>query len=90
MINSVSLKNFGHLIDLKWNNLSSINLIIGENASGKTFLLKTIYSAIKTIEDYKKGDDIKSASEILADKLHWIFQDDAIGYLVNKANSLCK
>ncbi|MDD2942058.1 MAG: ATP-binding protein [bacterium] len=84
MINKIGLKNFGPLTDLHWNQLGKINLVLGGNSTGKTFLLKALYSAMRTIEEYKRGDELKSASEILADKLYWTFQADKIGELVTK------
>jgi len=84
MINSIELKNFGPLRELQWQNLNKINLLIGENGAGKTFLLKALYSALRTIEQYKRGNDQKSSSEILVDKLFWTFQADKIGDLVTK------
>ena len=65
MINSVHTNNFGPLTDLQWNKLGNINLILGPNSCGKTFLLKALYSAIRTLEDYRRGDDQRTASEIL-------------------------
>ncbi len=89
MINKVELKNFGPIKHLNWHNISNINLIIGKNSTGKTFLLKSLYTAMKTIEEYKRGDNPKSLSDILIDKLIWTFQTDIIGDLVNKEeNSL--
>ena len=84
MINSIKLANFGPLDKLDWSNLGSINLIIGENSSGKTFLLKALYSAMRTLEEYKRGDDQRTAAEILFEKLYWTFQPDKIGDLVTK------
>ncbi|SJM91222.1 conserved hypothetical protein [Crenothrix polyspora] len=82
MINSVQLKNFGPLTELDWQNLGQINLVIGNNGSGKSFLLKALYSAVRTLEDFKRGDNPDSAAEILADKLFWTFQSEKIGDLV--------
>lgn len=84
MLNSVKLKNFGPLKNLDWPNLGSINLVIGSNGSGKTFLLKGLYCIIRTIEEYQRGDDPRTAEEILADKLFWTYQPDKIGDLVTK------
>ncbi len=69
---------------LDWQKLGKINLIIGNNSSGKTFLLKAMYSAMRTLEEYKRGDDQRKASEILAEKLYWTFQPEKIGDLVSK------
>ncbi|MCY4268703.1 MAG: AAA family ATPase [Gammaproteobacteria bacterium] len=84
MLSSIDLKNFGPLRNLSWQNLGRVNLIIGGNGTGKTFLLKALYSAIRTIEEYKRGNDQRTAAEILADKLYWTFQSDKIGDLVTK------
>jgi len=85
MLNSVELDNFGPLQRIRWSKLSNINLIIGANSSGKTFLLKALYCAMRTIEEYQRGNEQRSASDILADKLYWTFQADKIGDLVTKS-----
>jgi AAA15 family ATPase/GTPase len=84
MLNKIKLNNFGPLANLDWPKLGSINLVIGGNGSGKTFLLKALYSAMRTLEEYKRGDDQRTAAEILAEKLYWTFQPDKIGDLVTK------
>lgn len=84
MLTSVTLQNFGPLHRLHWPDLGQINLIIGGNGQGKSFLLKALYSAVRTIEEYKRGNDQRTASEILAEKLYWTFQADKIGDLVTK------
>jgi len=87
MLNNIEIKNLGPLNDIVWNNLSRINLVIGANDSGKTFLLKTLYSAMRTLEDYKRGDERKKVAEILAEKLYWTFQPEKIGDLVTKGTN---
>ena len=84
MITQIKLENFGPLTSIHWPALSGINLIIGGNGSGKTFLLKAIYSSLRTLEEYKRGHEQRSASEILAAKLYWTFQAEKIGELVSK------
>jgi AAA15 family ATPase/GTPase len=84
MLNKIKLNNFGPLANLDWPKLGSINLVIGGNGTGKTFLLKALYSAMRTLEEYKRGDDQRTAAEILAEKLYWTFQPDKIGDLVTK------
>lgn len=83
-IQAVEMKNYGKIRYFKCDTFSRLNLIIGENGTGKTFLLKSIYSAVKTIEDCNRGDDVRSANEILAEKLRWTFQTEKIGDLVTK------
>ena len=84
MLRSLRLHHYGPLAKIDWRPLGSINLVIGGNGSGKTFLLKAIYSAMRTIEEHRRGDDQRSAAEILADKLYWTFQAEKIGDLVTK------
>ena len=50
MLDRLHLKNFGPISDLDWSDLGRINLIIGTNSSGKTFLLKAIYCTLHTLE----------------------------------------
>ena len=84
MLSKINLTNFGPIKQLEWNKLGKINLVIGGNGSGKTFLLKALYSAMRTLEEYQRGDEQRSAAEILAGKLYWTFQADRIGELVTK------
>lgn len=90
-IQAVELQNYGNIPPFKCSDFSNINLIIGENATGKTFLLKALYSAVRSMEDYKRGDDVRSMNEILAEKLRWTFQVDKLGDIVNRSasESLC-
>lgn len=83
-IDELKLKNYGMLEEFCCNQFSNINLIIGENGTGKTFLLKALYSAVKSLEEYKRGDDISPINDILSEKLRWTFQVDKLGDLVCK------
>lgn len=84
MLNRIELTNFGPLTQIDWKHLGRINLVIGANDTGKTFLLKALYTGVRTLEEYKRGNDQRTAAEILADKLHWTFQAEKIGDLVTK------
>ncbi len=52
-IEEVKMQNYGRIDKFSYNQFSNINLIIGENGTGKTFLLKALYSAIKAMEECK-------------------------------------
>lgn len=85
-ITSVSTKNFGVVPSFLWSDISKINLIIGENGTGKTFLLKALYSAVRAMEEYKRGDDIRAIGDILSEKLRWTFQVEKLGDLVARSS----
>ena len=86
MIDAIELKNFGMIEKLDWQKLGKINLVIGANGTGKTFLLKSLYTAMRTLEEHKRGDDQRSISQILFEKLFWTFQTEKIGDLVRKGS----
>ncbi len=86
-IREIHIDNYGTLPQFYFPNPSGINLIIGENGTGKTFLLKALYSAVRTMEEYRRGDDIRSVSDIISEKLRWTFQVDKIGDIVKKGVS---
>ena len=89
MINNFEIKNFGPIKQIQCKQLGKINLIIGDNGTGKTILLKALYTGIKTLEEYKRGKEPRTATEILVDKLYWTFELDKVGDLVRKgANEL--
>ncbi len=84
MIKDFEIKDFGPISHINCQHLQKINLIIGANSTGKTFLLKALYSAIKSHEETHRGKEYKDFSEILSDKLYWTFQVEKIGDLVTK------
>ena len=84
MIKRLSISNLGPISALDCSSLSNINLIIGPNQSGKTFLLKALFSALKTVEQYKRGRENRTDREILSDKLYWTFQTNTLGGIVRK------
>ena len=85
-INSISASSLGPISSLSATKLQNINLIIGRNGAGKTFLLKALYASLKTVEQYKRGQEIHSDKEILANKLYWTFQS-LLGNLVKKGDN---
>lgn len=86
MIQAVKIENLGTIDNVTFRNFRNINLIIGENGTGKSFLLKALYSAMKTAEDYKRGDDIRSTADILSERLRWCFQTEKLGDIVKKGS----
>ncbi|NER61713.1 ATP-binding protein [Pseudomonas sp. MAFF212428] len=84
MLTRLELENFGPLQSLQWNALSNVNLVIGPNSCGKTFILKALYSVVRSLETHQRGHEPRSLAEILYEKLYWTFQADKIGDLVTK------
>ena len=87
MIQKVVIKNLGTIDNLEFDRFQNINLIIGENGTGKSFFLKALYSAMKTAEEYKRGEDVRNSSDILAERLRWCFQTEKLGDMVKKGNN---
>jgi len=63
LIQSLVLKNFTKFEDFSINFSPKINVIIGENGTGKTQLLKTIYALESALED-KERMAVKEAGEL--------------------------
>jgi AAA15 family ATPase/GTPase len=84
MIHALHIRNYGPLSSIDWKDLRKINLVIGNNGTGKTFILKAAYSAIKAAEEYRRGDEPRKLADILATKLYWTFQIERLGDLVGK------
>ncbi|WEL53974.1 AAA family ATPase [Pseudomonas kermanshahensis] len=84
MIKEFNFSNFGPLNQVGSNDLGSINLVIGSNSAGKTFLLKGLYAACRAQEETGRGNDPRDFAEVLSDKLYWTFQVDKLGDLVSK------
>lgn len=84
MIHSCTLKNFGPLAEVSWDAPASVNLVLGGNGQGKTFLLKALYAALRSAERCGRGNENRPLADILAEKLHWTFQADKLGDLVRR------
>lgn len=89
MIQNIFIRNLGPIADLKWGEIQSLNLLVGRNGTGKTFLLKSLYSTTRALELYKRGNDNRSFDEILGEKIYWTFQPSrgGIGRIVRRGGS---
>ena len=86
-INKLKMKNFMLFdeADIDWS--KNINIICGENSTGKTTVLKLMYSLIKPISKTGKRQLTKeSAEQIFVEKLQGVFRPDEmkIGRLVSR------
>ena len=84
MIDQFSIRNLGRNKLVSWENLSSMNLLIGTNGTGKTSVLKMLDAVLKSLETYKQGREPRAFNDILALKLYWTFQVERLGELVTK------
>lgn len=77
IITSLTVENFAVFqTPLQWENHASLNVIIGENDTGKTHLLKLLCALARTIEEYWKkqsGPQPVPLAELLANKMLWPF-----------------
>lgn len=84
IISSLSIHNLGPIEKFEANKLGRINVILGENACGKTYMMKMLYVACKTMEQYRRGKSIVTLAESLREKIHWTFQDETINAIVSR------
>ena len=93
MFSRLELKNFGIFNHFTWDDHAKINILIGKNDTGKSHLLKVLYSLAKSLEIYNKQSQPNALQEtfstILANKLIWTFQPEGkgLGELVTKGQS---
>jgi predicted ATP-dependent endonuclease of OLD family len=83
MISRVTLKNFGPFKEAKLEFSDQINVFVGTNSTGKTFLLKLLYSVIQTLNLYGDLNKEKFGYE-LSKKLKDVFLVDKIGRLTTR------
>jgi len=85
-INYLSTKNFMSLKNDKVIFSKGINLVIGENGSGKTQILKLLYGIIDANNEIEleKEKSIKGKQRILANSLRDVFKPEKLGNLVRK------
>lgn len=88
-VSKLKLNNFMLFNEIDINFSKNINVISGENSTGKTAILKILYSALKSINEANKAkSDItkEQNEEILVEKLQGVFRpdDDKIGRLVRR------
>ncbi|AYL93914.1 AAA family ATPase [Mucilaginibacter celer] len=88
MIKSATISNFIGYQDFNFG-FAPINIIIGKNDTGKTGLLKLLYTCCKTIDTYSRRSQNEEISfkKILAEKLLDVYQPGkkGLGELVNKS-----
>ena len=91
-IADVTLSNFMVFHDLHLSFSKHINIISGENATGKTALLKVLYSSLKAMSGAKKEKNLtkESRERYFVQKFQGVFRpdDNNIGRLVNRKQGM--
>jgi predicted ATPase len=88
MIRQIDISNFMAFTQFRAETVAPINLIIGKNDTGKSALLKLLYSACQSIDSFSRQRDYKDLSfrRVLSDKLIDTFEPgrSGLGELVSK------
>jgi predicted ATPase len=89
MLNKLIVKNLTVFPEIQLQFSQNLNVIVGENGTGKTHLLKILYSALATSgEEGRKspnGTPTKTLLQTrLADKLIHVFRPDYLGRLTRR------
>jgi energy-coupling factor transporter ATP-binding protein EcfA2 len=74
MITQLSMDNFGPITTLNWENLGQINLVMGGNGTGKSTILRAMYSAMRTVEQERSSQTTTSPTDLLAKRVSGAFQ----------------
>lgn len=86
-VNKLTLSNFMLFENAEINWAKNINVICGENSTGKTTLLKVMYSILKPLgKGYKEVATKEIEEKMFVDKLQGVFRPDSmkIGRLVSR------
>ena len=86
-VSQLTLNNFMIFDSLDLSLSPNINVISGDNSTGKTALLKILYSTLKSLNQIKSKDATKEQIEkIFVEKLQGVFRPDekVIGRLVSR------
>lgn len=85
-VKSAHLKNFTSFEDVEIDFSPGINVIIGENSTGKTHLLKLVYAIIKADETIHKSGNftLDNKGSVVAGQLKEYFKPDELGRLAKR------
>lgn len=86
MLESLTLRNFTAFVQADIQFAPGLNLIVGENGTGKTHVLKVAYSALHVLQAGVKESPSKPRLQTkIADKLISVFRVDEVGRLARHA-----
>jgi len=84
MLKSVTFKNFAVFRDNKIEACPNINVLIGRNSTGKSILMKILYSVIVTISEYGKESAKENIAYELSKKIKNNFLIERVGKLATR------
>ncbi len=87
-LSKLQISNFINFNDLEINFSPNLNVIIGKNNTGKTSLIKLLYSTIKALDEFEKGKQTykDNYKELLNKKIREVFQSEyGIKTIVNNS-----
>ncbi len=83
MLDSLKLKNFTAFREADFTFAPGLNVFVGENGTGKTHVLKVLYSVLSLLQTGARNAPAKSYLQAaIADKLTSVLRPDALGRLV--------
>ncbi|HEY6250330.1 MAG TPA: ATP-binding protein [Candidatus Angelobacter sp.] len=95
MLKSLDLKNFTAFPDARFTFGRNLNVIVGENGSGKSHVLKAAYSviAVSAAGSRDAASDLPTKTQLqttLAEKFRAVFRPDALARLVRRQRGRSK
>jgi ABC-type transport system involved in cytochrome c biogenesis ATPase subunit len=84
----IGCTDFGPFSTFVWDEMAKINVIVGENDTGKSHLLRLMYALARGVEDFtsRLDSDRPTWAKALAEKLVWTFEPEGgkLGQLVRR------
>jgi len=75
MITKINIQDFALFDRFEWDSIGQLNVLIGENDSGKSILLELMYAVSRSFQDAAAQEvEEKSWEDVLSKKLRWTFQ----------------
>jgi energy-coupling factor transporter ATP-binding protein EcfA2 len=86
-VSKLALQNFTAFEQVEFNFSPGINVFIGANSTGKTHVLKSLYTVLKVCEIGQRSSalDSNKLRGLLHDKFVGVFRPDRLGRLVRRA-----
>ncbi|MFN8487687.1 MAG: AAA family ATPase [Caldilineaceae bacterium] len=86
-VKRLRLQNFTAFQNTEFEFSSGVNVLIGANGTGKTHLMKVIYSILKACEraQLEHIESTEPLNKLFYDKLMGVFKPDSIGRLIYRA-----